>query len=296
VTAGHIYFIASLMLGLAMVAASVRLSLSRASLCILLIVLSCFEIHYWVKADFSFNSTVTPVDDTIWASLKQQEAARPRNVRENAVFRRKIEQYPVEYDRNRAMFYKYFSDSGYDHALILKYYDDIMRSPAKALLTEEWRVMPIYEARIVDGEQDVLSAIQEGADLHRAALVNRRDIHDRQLLRALVNFSAREPRSFSARVVSYSPNSIVYEVNTDKPAILLFNEIYYPGWRLFEGGHRRELFRIDHAFRGAYIEEGVHRLRMIFMPLSFIIGFFISAASLALIFFLIRKNKKQLIR
>ena len=64
-----------------------------------------------------------------------------------------------------------------------------------------------------------------------------------------------------------SPNKIEYEISLKKPAMLFFNEIFYPGWKLIdEEGNINPVIRINYAFRGTYLDEGHYKLIMCFSP------------------------------
>ena len=77
---------------------------------------------------------------------------------------------------------------------------------------------------------------------------------------------------------------ISYDIETDIPCIVLFNEIYYQGWRLRCKGEDLPLFRANHAFRATYLESGKYHLTMSFFPDSLKAGIALSAIAGAFIF------------
>jgi hypothetical protein len=178
--------------------------------------------------------------------------------------------------------------------LILKYYDEFIKSRASGIVAEDFRALAVYEARILPDDQKVLSDINSGTDLHRTALIDKRDIKDPGLLDKLGMLSSAANAGFSGRITHYDPNSIDYQIDTAVPAVIFFNEVYYPGWRLSSDGKDLPLFRVNHAFRGTYLEAGSHKLKMSFFPFSFKIGLIVSVCSLVFIFFnIIFRRKKQ---
>ena len=76
----------------------------------------------------------------------------------------------------------------------------------------------------------------------------------------------------SARITRYEINSMDAEVETPSRGVLVFSEIYYPGWRAFVDGHETEVFRADYDLRGIIVEAGRHSVSMKFEPASFSLG------------------------
>ena len=115
-------------------------------------------------------------------------------------------------------------------------------------------------------------------------VINQKDIKNMDLLQKLKQLSSKESNNFSARIIHYDPNSIFYEVTTTAATVIFFNEIYYPGWHMFCADKELPLFRINHAFRGTYLEAGSYQLKMVFLPLSFIVGLIISICCFTFMF------------
>lgn len=159
-----------------------------------------------------------------------------------------------------------------------------MKTRARPIINEDFRVIPIQRIRFFDNEIAVLRALHEDADLHEVALINYQDIKDVELLRKLKRLPSplKDKILFSSDITCYEPNIIHYCISSDRAAILFFNEIYYPGWTLKDDGREIPLFRVNHTFRGAYLEPGQYQLSMTFSPKSFKVG--LSATILGLTF------------
>jgi uncharacterized membrane protein YfhO len=84
-------------------------------------------------------------------------------------------------------------------------------------------------------------------------------------------------------VVSYAPEQIEYSVYTDKPALLVFSEIYYPkGWRaLLDGEQDIKIYKTNHLLRSVVVPAGEHSIVFNFHPESYYLGLWISLVSLA---------------
>ncbi len=66
----------------------------------------------------------------------------------------------------------------------------------------------------------------------------------------------------------YKPNHLVYNVNSDKGGIVVFSEIYYPGWTATVDGKSAVLGRVDYILRALKIDAGAHHVELDFHPTS----------------------------
>ena len=99
--------------------------------------------------------------------------------------------------------------------------------------------------------------------------------------------SIEVPDSAYAKVISYAPEQIEYSVYTDKPALLVFSEIYYPkGWRaLLDGEQDMKIYKTNHLLRSVVVPAGEHSIVFNFHPESYYLGLWISLVSLLLTYF-----------
>ena len=67
---------------------------------------------------------------------------------------------------------------------------------------------------------------------------------------------------------TYAPNELSYEVNSSKGGILVFSEIYYPGWTASVDGKETELGRVDYILRAMKMSPGTHQVVLTFKPRS----------------------------
>jgi len=70
------------------------------------------------------------------------------------------------------------------------------------------------------------------------------------------------------RIKAYEPNRLTYEVNSDKGGIVVFSEIYYPGWTATIDGEERELGRVNYVLRALRVQPGQHEVVLSFFPRS----------------------------
>ncbi|WP_028912744.1 YfhO family protein [Prevotella sp. MA2016] len=69
-------------------------------------------------------------------------------------------------------------------------------------------------------------------------------------------------------IKSYEPNQLTYEVNSGKGGVLVFSEIYYPGWTATVDGEPAELGRVDYILRALQVKPGRHEVVLSFFPKS----------------------------
>ena len=71
-----------------------------------------------------------------------------------------------------------------------------------------------------------------------------------------------------AVITAYEPNRLVYDVNTGKGGVLVFSEIFYPGWTATVDGEPAELGRVDYVLRALNVKPGRHEVVLSFFPKS----------------------------
>ena len=69
-------------------------------------------------------------------------------------------------------------------------------------------------------------------------------------------------------IKSYEPNQLTYEVESDKGGIVVFSEIYYPGWTATVDGEEQELGRVNYVLRALQVKPGRHEVVLSFFPKS----------------------------
>ncbi|HSE39959.1 MAG TPA: YfhO family protein, partial [Acidobacteriota bacterium] len=97
----------------------------------------------------------------------------------------------------------------------------------------------------------------------------------------------------SVKVLNYSPDEIDLEVLSDKNAVLVSSEVYYPGWRVLISGQPAEMLLINTAFRGVYLPAGKHHVIFQFNSAAFKNGTMISLLSLGAVLILAYFKSRQ---
>ena len=70
------------------------------------------------------------------------------------------------------------------------------------------------------------------------------------------------------RLTQYKPNNLVYEVNSNKGGVVVFSEIYYPGWTATVDGSPVGVGRVDYVLRAMRVPAGKHKVVLTFKPES----------------------------
>lgn len=82
---------------------------------------------------------------------------------------------------------------------------------------------------------------------------------------------------------SYEPNHLIYEANAPKSGVVVFSEIYYPGWQATIDGEEVEIGRADYILRALNVPAGQHTIEFVFNPRSLRITETIAYIALALL-------------
>ncbi len=120
-----------------------------------------------------------------------------------------------------------------------------------------WFVSDIQEAANANEEIDALHHI----DPRHTAVVDSR-------FTAIVGQAQAVDSTCTAVMKTYDANRLTYEVNSPKGGVVVFSEIYYPGWQAFIDGREVEIGRADYILRALQMPAGKHEVVMTFDPVS----------------------------
>ena len=83
-----------------------------------------------------------------------------------------------------------------------------------------------------------------------------------------LNQSVKQDDTSVVKMTAYKPNNLTYEVKSSKGGVIVFSEIYYPGWTATVDGEPVELGRVDYILRALNVKPGNHKLVLDFHPQS----------------------------
>lgn len=153
----------------------------------------------------------------------------------------------------------------------------------------------VDEVKYVNNANEEIEAVGTIAPLNTAVV----DIKFKERLKGVE--SAYKDSLSSVKLVSYQPNKLVYETSTPKSGVVVFSEIYYPGWQAYIDGKEVEHGRANYIFRAMNIPAGQHKIEFKFDPKSIYITEGIAYAGLGVlllgiivaIIFLVKKKKRS---
>ena len=110
----------------------------------------------------------------------------------------------------------------------------------------------------------------EDADAEIAALHDLDNKHvavvDKKFKDVLGEEGLQPDTTAQVTLTGYEANSLSYEVNSQKGGVVVFSEIYYPGWTCTIDGAKAEIARADYVLRAIRIPAGKHTVVMTFDP------------------------------
>jgi hypothetical protein len=143
----------------------------------------------------------------------------------------------------------------------------------KFLLVNNWRVEPQRDA--------VFAAISSNSFNPRETVILER----RPVGRSAPEKSASTDAAGTIRILGESTDWQEVEVALAKPAILLETDLYTPNWHVYalpgSSQSEYELIPANYILRGIPLDAGLHRLRIEYRPTGFVVGKWVSLASLA---------------
>lgn len=108
------------------------------------------------------------------------------------------------------------------------------------------------------------------------------------------NFVKGKTKKSSIKLVSYKPNKITIEVQTDINSILFISDNYFPGWKAYVDQNPTKIYRANYSFRSIVVPSGKHLIAFNYQPGSFYLGLITSIIGLLLLLiFCIKIRYKQ---
>lgn len=150
----------------------------------------------------------------------------------------------------------------------------------------------VDEVRYVDNANEEIAALHE-VDPAKVAVVDKKFSEQIKPMADIDSLS-------TIQLTSYEPNALKYEVNSAKGGVVVFSEVYYPGWQAYIDGVEAPHGRADYILRAMNVPAGKHVIEFKFDPRSLHTTEGIAFAALGLLivalllyFFLQwKKNKK----
>lgn len=140
-------------------------------------------------------------------------------------------------------------------------------------------------AWFVDRIEYAANANEELAGLGKVDL-RHEAVADKQF-EAVLGQAAPLDSAATVKLDSYEPNLLKYTVSSAAGGVLVFSEIFYPGWKATVDGQPVELGRVNYVLRAMRIAPGSHQVVLDFHPTSVKTTETIAYASMAVMVLLI---------
>lgn len=141
-------------------------------------------------------------------------------------------------------------------------------------------------AKTYSSEKELEEAIKsQDDDLLKTVLFLKKDLDSFLDL----DLSCVDKMSGNIKVVEYSTNRVLLDVENSCSSFLSSSEVYYPGWKARLNGKNTKVFLSNFAFRSIYVPRGKHRVEFYYNPYIFYIGGIISVSAVIILIIIYKK-------
>ena len=120
-----------------------------------------------------------------------------------------------------------------------------------------WFVDKLTYVDNANGEREALGKM----DLRHEAVADKR-------FEPMLKAAARQDSTSRVKLVSYMSNSLKYDVSSAEGGVIVFSEVYYPGWTATVDGKPADLGRVNYLLRAVNVAPGKHTVELTFHPKS----------------------------
>ena len=120
-----------------------------------------------------------------------------------------------------------------------------------------WFVDKLTYVDNANGEIEALGKM----DLRHEAVADKR-------FEPVLKTAARQDSTSRVKLVSYMSNSLKYDVSSAEGGVIVFSEVYYPGWTATVDGKSADLGRVNYLLRAVNVAPGKHTVELTFHPKS----------------------------
>lgn len=120
---------------------------------------------------------------------------------------------------------------------------------------EGWFVSDVKYVDNANQELDGVGAV----DLHAAAVADKK-------FEAVLGKSQKQDEASKVTITKCEPNMQTYDVESKNGGVVVFSEVYYPGWTATVDGESVEVGRVNYILRAINVKPGKHKVVMEFRP------------------------------
>jgi hypothetical protein len=127
------------------------------------------------------------------------------------------------------------------------------------------RVFMVYDWSVAETPEASLAwLLANSGSLASKAVVEDKSAH------SVMNSHPR-PLSAKVRIKEYMLHSVLVEVESDAPGLLILTDTYHPDWKVMINGMKKKIVPADLCFRGVFLEAGKNEVKFIYFPTVFYI-------------------------
>ena len=149
----------------------------------------------------------------------------------------------------------------------------------------------VDNVKYVDNANQEIDAIR-GLNLRHEAVADKK-------FEACLGSARQQDNTSLVTLEKYEPNELTYKVQSQKGGIVVFSEIYYPGWTATVDGKEVPVGRVNYILRAISVKPGQHNVVLTFKPqtvkttetAAYVAYLLIVLAIAAGVFFEVRKKK-----
>lgn len=146
----------------------------------------------------------------------------------------------------------------------------------------------VYNALVIDEEEKLLEKLRF---LEPESLVLLEENPPEWSM--IQNSSFIEQTPDKIEIKAYTSHKLSLDVSVVRKGFLILSEVYYPGWKAFIDGKETKIYRANYILRALPLEPGNHKIELIYKPVSFKIGLYITTFSLLFIALIIIYRMKK---
>ncbi len=172
---------------------------------------------------------------------------------------------------------------------------ELVQSSGHAYLYRERGTLPrIYAAPAIQltySDKEALEAISSPSfnpgqravvTVQTSAAANGESEHGHKPLLVALQSAEAGSAEFEGAFTDYEPDVVRATVQSGSRLMIIFNELYYPGWKATVDGKPVPVWKVNYAFRGVMVGPGTHEIEMRFESPLFELGKRITVATLLL--------------
>lgn len=137
------------------------------------------------------------------------------------------------------------------------------------------RAFVVHKIKVVSSVQEALDKLME-----KEFKPDKYAIVEGPVETHIKELNGTDINSDKVEIVKYLSNEVIINTNLSNNGLLILNDTLYPGWEVYVDLKKERIYQTNYLVRGVFITKGEHRIRFIYNPWTFKLGFFITISTL----------------